>query len=183
MFSNRVQKLTAIEPNKKLFRLLESNLQNIKDVQVECVNAAVADFDGCGRLVEAAYDPGMDAMYLVDDPAGDIQVTTLTAVLRHRTQSRVAIKVDVEGLEVPVLTGAADAIRSLTGVVVFVEIHATVLERIGMSDVEMLKQIEEIRPFSWVNSDDRAPIDSKRPILGQLRRDKQCDLIGIGTTA
>jgi FkbM family methyltransferase len=181
--SDRIQKLTAIEPNPHLFCLLRSNLQNVRAVEVECVNAAIADFEGRGRLVEAAYDSGVDAMYLVNDPSGDIRVITLAEVLGRRTQSRVAIKVDVEGLEAPVLSGAADIIRSLARVVLFVEIHKTVLERVGMSDVEMLGQIEAIRPLSWVNSDDRAAVNSKYPILDQLKRDKQCDLIGISTTA
>jgi FkbM family methyltransferase len=179
-FSDRVETLIAIEPNPVFFNLLQSNLQNITAKRVECVNAALSNFVGTGRLVEANYDSSMDAMYLVNDPGGDIQVTTLAAMLQRRTQSRVAIKVDVEGLEVPVLSGAADAIRSLDRIVLFIEIHKTVLERIGMSDVEMLAEIETIRPLSWVNSDDRAHVDPKRSILDQLKRETQCDLIGVG---
>jgi FkbM family methyltransferase len=180
--SDRVQNLTAIEPNSRLFPLLEFNLQNTKATQVECLHAAVADFEGRGRLAEPEYDPGSaDAMYLIADPAGDIQVTTLSAVLHRRTQSQVAIKVDVEGQEIPVLCGAADAIRSLTGVVLFVEIHTAVLDRIGMSDVDMLAQIGTIRPFIWMNADDGKPVDSRRAILEQVKLEKQCDLIGVGT--
>jgi FkbM family methyltransferase len=180
-YSERVQKLTAIEPNRQLFSILQTNLQNINAAEVECLNLAVADFEGRGRLVEPEYDPGSpDAMYLQPDPAGDIEVTTLSAVLRRRTQPRVAIKLDIEGLEGPVLCGAEDAIRALDRVVLCVEIHKTVLARVGMSDLDMLAQIESIRPFTWINADDGKPVSSQHAILEQVNLDKQCDLIGIG---
>lgn len=178
--SDRVQTLTAIEPNPFLFSLLDRNRQNIKARQVTCINAALADFEGRGRLVEAAYDSSVDAMYLEESPDGDIQVTKLSGILSQQTEPRAAIKIDVEGLEVPVLCGAADAIRSFQKVVLFVEIHKTVLERVGMTDVEMLAHIEGIRPFSWVNADDGAPVDSRTGILEQVKLARQCDLIGIG---
>jgi FkbM family methyltransferase len=181
--SNRVRKLIAIEPNPKLFPLLESNLSNIKAEQVECLNAALAGSEGRARLVEPEYNPGKtDAMYIIDDPTGDIAVITLSSVLSRLVHSGVAIKIDVEGLEIPVLRGAADAIRSFASVVLFVEVHKSTLDRIGMSDVDMLAQIETIRPFTWVNATDGAPIDPRRPILDQLNL-KQCDLVGIGTVS
>ena len=182
VYSNRVQKLTAIEPNPRLFPLLESNLSNVRAAQIECLNAAVSDFEGQGRLVEPEdYPGGTHAMYLVDDPTGDIPVITLGTVLQYRTAANAAIKVDVEGAEVPTLCGAADAIRSLAGVVLFVEIHDGVLKRIGMSDVDMLAAIETIRPFRWINASDGILVDSRFPVLEQVNLAHQCDLIGIGT--
>lgn len=160
MRSDRVQKLTAIEPNRQLFPLFESNLSNVRAAQIDCLNVAVSDFEGQGRLVERDEYPGnTHAMCVVNDPAGDIPVITLATVLQRRTTSNVAIKVDVEGAEVPALCGAADAIRSLAGVVLFVEIHDGVLNRIGMSDVDMLAAIETIRPFRWVNASDGILVD------------------------
>jgi hypothetical protein len=50
-----------------------------------------------------------------------------------------------------------------------------------MSDVDMLAQIETIRPFKWMNADDGAPVDSRHAILEQVKLEKQCDLIGVGT--
>ena len=181
VLSDRVQKLIAVEPNPLLFSLLHHNLQKVAATQIQCVNAALSDFEGRGRLVEAEYDRGMDAMYLVADPDGDIQVTTLAAVLRNRTQPRVAIKLDVEGQEVPVLRGAADAIRSLDRVALFVELHKDVLARTGMSDIEMLSQINAIRPFTWFNSGTGNNVDAGHGVLQELNQ-KQCDLIGISET-
>ena len=66
----------------------------------------------------------------------------------------------------PVLCGAADAIRSLSGVILFVEIHKAVLERVGMSDVDMLEQLESIRPFTWMNADDGTPVDLPASDIG-----------------
>lgn len=180
-FSHKVQRLTAIEPNSELFTLLEQNLQGVRCAEIERINAAVSDFEGRGRLIEPEYGPGgLDAMYLEPDPAGNIEVITLSSVLDRRTRSNAAIKVDVEGSEVAVLCGAAASIRSLAAVAVFVEVHSDVLRRMGMSDVEMLGQIESIRPFTWVNASDGKPIDWRRPVLPQVNLERQCDLIGIG---
>jgi FkbM family methyltransferase len=182
-YSARVKKLTAIEPNSQLFPLLQFNLVDARADQVECLNAAVSDFEGRGRLVEPEGEPsGPHAWYMVDDPAGDVPVITLSRVLANRTQQKAAIKVDVEGAEVAVLCGSADAIRSLAGVVLFVEVHETVLARIGMSDVEMLAEIETIRPFNWLNASDGAPIDPRSPIFDQVDLVQQCDLIGIASS-
>jgi FkbM family methyltransferase len=180
IFSDRVQKLTAIEPNRQIFPLTELNLANANAVQVQCLNAAVSDFEGRGRLMESDSCPGeTGAMYMVGDPSGDIPVITLNGVLRDRTQPKVVIKLDVEGAEVPALRGAADAIRSLARVVLFVEIHKDVLRRIGMSDVEMLAAIDAIRPFTWINAQDLKLVDPRNAILDQLNFTNECDLIGI----
>jgi FkbM family methyltransferase len=177
-----VRRLTAIEPYPLYFRLLQANLASARAVEVECVNAAISDFAGRGRLVEPnGYAGPSDAMYIVNDPHGDIQVITLADVLTKRTRPRVAIKLDVEGAEVPVMRGAADAIRSVEAAVLFLEVHAGVLARIGMSDVEMLAQIEKIRSFRWLNSSDGTPIDPRYPILAQTHQSNQCDLIGLTT--
>jgi hypothetical protein len=119
-------------------------------------------------------------MYLVNDSVGDIEVTTLTAVLRRRTTSTLAIKVDVEGQEGAVLCGVADEIRLLKSVLVFVELNRAALKRVGISENELLKRIETIRPFVWVNATDGRLVDAKGDILEQVKLSNQCDLIGIG---
>lgn len=178
--SSKVQKMVAIEPNRRLFPILQTNLLHARAKHIECLHAAVADFEGRGRLVAPDYDPSTEGMHLVQDPAGDVQVVTLKAALKGRTQPRAAIKIDVEGYEVPVLSSAAEEIRSLDSVLLFVELQKFVLQRIGISDVEMLRQIEAIRPFSWVNATDGKPVDSRTPIFEQVNLANQCDLIGIG---
>jgi FkbM family methyltransferase len=178
-FSSQVTNLTAIEPNPRLFPILQKNLQEVRVVKVKCVQAAVADFEGRGRLTTPDYDSGTEAMHLVEDPSGDVNVVTLTTALNDKTQPRAAIKIDIEGYEVPVLRSAAEAIRSLDSVLIFVELNKSVLRRIGMSDLDMLHQIEAIRPFSWVNATDGKPIDSRCPIFDQVNLPNQCDVIGI----
>jgi FkbM family methyltransferase len=180
IFSPRVKKLLAVEANPALFKLLEANIAIIRAAEVECLNAAICDFEGRGRLIEPSGYPGLsDAMYIVKDPDGDIPVTTLAAVLGKRTAPKAAIKLDIEGAEVPALCGSADAVRALEGVVLFLEVHKGVLDRIGTSDVEMLAAIEDVRSFTWINSSDGKPIDRRYPILEQTQLANQCDLIGI----
>ena len=92
----------SIEPNRRLFPILQENLRSARAVEIECLQAAVADFEGRGRLVAPDYDASTEAMHLVEDPAGDVQVVTLMTAFRGKTQPRAAIKIDVEGYEVPV---------------------------------------------------------------------------------
>lgn len=173
-----VRKLTAIEPNSQLFPLMEFNLREARVAEVECINAALANFQGRGRLVAPDYNAGPDARFLVEDASGDVDVITLSSVLRGRTRPNVAIKIDVEGQEAPVLCAAEDDIRSLQKVVLFVEVHRQVLDRIGMSDIELMKQINGIRPFRWVRASDGAPIIPERSVLAEFGV-TQCDAIGI----
>lgn len=174
-----VQMLTAIEPNPDTFPLVELNLCVAHPQRIECINAALSDYPGRGHLVRPEYGAGSDSCYLVKDEAGGIDVITLASVLRRRISPRVAIKVDVEGQEVAVLSSAAADLRSLERVILFVEFHRKVLERIGMSDLQMINSFESIRPFSWINSADGTPIDSSQAIFAQVGNDDQCDLIAV----
>ena len=45
-FSTQVQKLAAIEPNRRLFPILQENLRSVRAIEIECLQAAVADFEG-----------------------------------------------------------------------------------------------------------------------------------------
>ncbi|MGH7121712.1 MAG: FkbM family methyltransferase [Acetobacteraceae bacterium] len=173
-----VRQLTLIEPNRELFPLMESNIRGARAEQVRCVNAALSDFEGRGRLVMPEYGTDADALFLVPDPAGDVDVITLSSVLRSRTHSNAAIKVDAEGQEGPILRGAKDAIRALAKVALIVEVHKKVLDRIGVSDVSMMEEIDAIRPLRWVNAQDGAPVNPHRSIFGQLGAGAW-DLIGV----
>lgn len=176
--TNHVQTLTAIEPNSHTFPLVEWNLRGTYPKRIECINAAISDFSGRGHLVRPEYGAGSDSWYLVKDEAGEIEVITLASVLRRRISPRIAIKLDVEGQEVAVLSSAAADLRSLERVNLFVEFHQKVLDRIGMSDLQMINSLDSIRPFSWINSADGTPIDSSQAIFAQVG-DDQCDLIAV----
>jgi FkbM family methyltransferase len=183
ILSGQVRQLIAIEPNPVFFELLKTNIANARADEISCLNAAISDFEGRGRLVDPDRSPyPSTSAYVVNDPDGGIEVVTLASILRDRARSRVAIKLDVEGAELPALQSSADQLRSLEGVVLFLEVHEGVLARIGMSDVEMMSEIEGIRSFEWINSSDGARIDPRRPILPQTNLSTQCDLIGISTS-
>jgi FkbM family methyltransferase len=179
--SEGVEKLTAIEPNPKVFPLLEWNLtKDMRARKVECINAAVSDFEGRASLVEPVNRPGnVTAMYIVEDPQGDIPVIKLSTVLQGRAAANVAIKLDVEGAELPILRGAADALRSIDCLALCIEIHREVLDRIGTTDTEMLAEIDDIRPFNWFNSIDGKCVDVRHSIFDQVNNAHHCDLIAM----
>jgi FkbM family methyltransferase len=179
-FSPHVHKLIAIEPNPELFPLMRLNLSNAARAQETVpLNAAVSDKEGRCRLVAPAGKWAKDAFYIEEDPNGDIPIITLSTVLQSCNMPRVAIKLDVEGAEVPTLMGGAEQIGALDRVVLFVEFHKDVLARIGMSDREMLGRIDDLRQFRWIDSATDLPIDRSRSIFDQSDP-RQCDLIAIG---
>lgn len=173
-----VRQLTLIEPNRAVFPLAEANVRGVRAEHVRCINAALSDFEGRGRLVAPEYSAATDALFLVPDPAGDVDVITLSSVLRDCRSPNLAIKVDIEGQEAKVLCAARDELRAFEKVVLIVELHKKVLDRIGVSGVRMMEEIDGIRPLRWVRAQNGAPVDPHRPIFEQVGR-TQCDLIGV----
>jgi len=178
--SRNLRSIVAFEPNRTLFRFLESNIRAGGFDNVTVLPAALADFRGKGQLRAPDYDPtSSQALFIEPDPAGDIEVMTLDDIA-DRVGSAIALKLDIEGTELEVLRGGRDFIRSLQQIVICLEFHRKVLARIGRTDVGMLAEIETIRKLRWVNADDPTQvIDPRRSVWEQTNTSHQCDLIGL----
>ena len=178
-FSRHCRRITAIEPNAGPFAYLEGNIRAGRVGDVLAINAAVSDFTGHGRLVAPAYDPLSDhALYLEPDPAGPVAVIRLDA-LAERAGPRLAIKLDIEGHELAVLRAAAAFLRTRERLVLCVELHRRVLDRVGQTDTGLLQAINEIRPMRWVDADHPGrTLRLDEPVWLQTGNDIQCDVIG-----
>jgi FkbM family methyltransferase len=178
-FSRNCRRITAIEPNTEVFAYLEGNLRAGRVQDIATLNAAIGDFTGRGRLCAPDYDPTSNhALYLTPDETGPIDVIRLDS-LAARVGPRAAIKLDIEGHELAVLRSSADFIRSRDRVVLCVELHRKVLDRVGQTDTGLLAAINGIRPMIWVDADHpETVLDLSRPVWQQIGNDHQGDVIG-----
>lgn len=179
MLSRNCHSITAIEPNERMARLAEINIRAGRLDDVSVIHAAVADFCGKGRLVAPDYDLSSQALYLQADPEGDIDVVRLDSVA-ERIGPSLAIKLDIEGAELAVLQSARDFIRSRRNFAICIELHRGVLSRVGMSDIELLAAINEIRPLTWFDAENPGvALDPMKSLWEQTGKPRQCDLIGV----
>jgi FkbM family methyltransferase len=182
-FSRGLRRIVAVEPNPALFGFLAGNLLAGRTRDVQAVNAAVAGFVGRGRLVSPDYDPESNqALYLRPDPQGDIEVIRLDS-LTDRVGPNLALKLDIEGAELEALQASGDFVRSRERLVICIEVHRSVLARVGLTDRTLLAGINDIRPMRWVDADHpERVVDPSRPVYEQVGVPLQCDLIGFSCT-
>ena len=101
--------VTPLEPlpgaGAVLRRTVERN--GLKNVDLSRLGTGIADHAGRARLVSSERG-GLGATSLVPDPAGDIVIDTLDAVIAEPID---VLKIDVEGMEMSVLAGAEGVIE------------------------------------------------------------------------
>jgi hypothetical protein len=109
----------------------------------------VADFVGRSRLVAPAYDRSEHAWYLERDDAGPIEVTTLDALgLQLPAESRLVLKLDLEGGEFAAVRGAQQTLRAASRWLVLLEAHPLVARRTGIDPVSVLCELGGLRAIN-----------------------------------
>jgi FkbM family methyltransferase len=161
-----IKRVFAFEPNAAAFGVLRRNLAAMR-VVADARHAAVADFSGRGRLVQASQDPSAHAMYVAPDESGPIAVQCIDDLgVRDAT---CVIKIDVEGTEASVVAGAAETIRCAREVIVAFEAHPKVAKRLGRDPIEVVEALLAIREVAF--EVDKAPdirLDPRKRIFDQL---------------
>jgi FkbM family methyltransferase len=166
-----IARIIAFEPNKEVHHFLRLNLARLA-VPFIVTSSALSDQCGQGRLESPLYSPADHAKFLVMG-SGDLEVETLdTYGVRG---GNVAIKIDVEGGELPVLKGAAETIKAADACVVAVEAHPTVTFRTGRDPIECLRFLDSLRPFQFTIAE-----TGEHPSLAdRIIRDDQTDIWNI----
>jgi FkbM family methyltransferase len=141
--SPAISRVIAFEPNARWAPYLHKNISQLPNGEAHI--SAVADWTGFGVLRSPSYDHCSQACFLERSDSG-ISVTTIDSL---RTGGSVAIKIDVEGGELPVLKGAAQTIRTADKIVVSLEIHPKVIARIGLDPNVYLEFLSSLRPFTF----------------------------------
>jgi len=103
-FMNRVHDwkgIIAVEPDKKTFKKLEKNTENVS--KIELLNKCISSYCGIGGF---AMNSGRNSV--ISEKGTDTEFVTVDSVLNGREVS--FIKMDVEGEEVGAIKGASDSI-------------------------------------------------------------------------
>ncbi len=151
--TNNVEKIYAIEPNQSSFPILKRNLDFIPKPTV-CYPGGAAKESGRGSLVPPDPDAHPHAFFIdPNDEDGEIPLIALDELITERDRP-IAMKVDVEGLELDVLHGAEDLLRSVPTFVVQFEAHPEVTERCGVDPMECIHFLNEIRPCKFTGCND-----------------------------
>jgi len=97
------QKILAVEPDRKTFKKLTKNTENLRNI--ECFNLCISNFSGKGKFIMNA---GRNS--IVSDVGSETDFSTVDDLLKKEMVS--FIKMDVEGEEINAVSGAADTIKN-----------------------------------------------------------------------
>jgi FkbM family methyltransferase len=166
--SPRIDDVIAIEPNPDVQDLLAKNLA-LLPCPARAVAAAVANFQGRGRLEHFPTLRSDHSRFLVPDEQGDIAVTRLDD-LDLPPGKPLAVKIDVEGGELAVLRGAEHVLRNAPAWIVAFEAHRLVAERSGIDPCECVRLLVEWGAEETIVAEaPQVPLDVRLPYFAQVR--------------
>jgi FkbM family methyltransferase len=157
LHTENIEKIYAIEPNLHSFQILKRNFDFIPKPTL-CYPGGAARYSGKGTLV--IPEPGAHAHTFFINPNvedGDIPLTKVDDLVKERN-CHIAIKIDVEGLELDVLKGAEALLRSATNFVVQFEAHPDVTKRCKIDPMDCMRYLNQIRPCKFTGCDDISQI-------------------------
>jgi FkbM family methyltransferase len=176
-----ISRIVAFEPNVEGFPWLELNLGRL-NIPAEVIPAAVADFQGTGRLAapETQWTPGIatnHTQYFLEQVAnGPINVTMID-LLAHPISGSLVIKLDLEGGELAAVRGASRMISTAPNVIVAIEAHPGVTARTGVDPVECLRLLASLRPFQFSVGETGLSIDTGKFVFDQIAPNRVYNLI------
>lgn len=162
--------VVAFEPDEEAHEILVRNLSRLS-IDTECHPLGVGAI--CGRAQLVPCGNSEHAQYLVADAHGDVEVTTIDAVLASRPDIRhrgLVLKVDVEGGELAALQGAESLLRMAPAFLVGFEAHRATSSRVGIDPIECARFLNSLRPCQFVISElAEQKLLLNRPFFDQVR--------------
>ena len=175
---DRIYKVVAFEPNTKAYNFLIKNLSSLV-IETQALNAAVSDFDGTAAFfcdITARHD---QAGHMASYGGQQVRVVKADSICLDPIKN-IAIKIDVEGEERNAIRGAQRLLKESDNVVLFVEIHPSVIRRSGISADEIFAEAEKVRSFSWRIADAGLPtVDRSKLFFNQFPETRHYDVIGV----
>ena len=158
--------IIAYEPNAEAHTLLAHSFRRWS-VEARAINAAVGARRMRGRLT-TGISSSAHAQFIVEDPEGSVEVRRVDDESIPEGRA-VLLKIDVEGLEFEVASGAVETLRRAPAFVVMFEAHPRVFERTGVDPCETIRLIRSIAPID-VSIAERpgVSIDPDAPFFAQL---------------
>lgn len=131
-------RVVAIEPEEQNIASLRRRVRRAQLGEVvECVHAAAADRPGQVRLAVDRAHPGGHRLAEDGEPVGAVTIDDITAEDPRRLA---LVKIDVQGAEKIVLSGARRAIKAHRPAL-YVEIDDSALREFGSSGLELIDEI------------------------------------------
>lgn len=132
----------SFEPNSTYVDTIRRSLER-NDLEATLVQKAVATVDGDEVEYVGGAGPGSKPTPAQTKmPAGWAETVTLDTYCRSATTPEV-VKIDVEGFEYHVLSGAKKLLRSDPPREIFVEVHPRKLREYGHNDEDVLRLLEQ----------------------------------------
>lgn len=132
-------KIIAIEADMSNFSMLKENIQLNNFKNVDAINNAVADCDNKEiKLFITRDNIGMNSMFYRDGILSKesftiLKTITLDSILEsYDLRNIILIKIDVEGMEMDVMTGAKQTIKKYRPILV-IEVSAELLNYYGLT--------------------------------------------------
>jgi FkbM family methyltransferase len=134
-------RVVAIEPERRNMATLHRRVRRARlESVVECVHAAAADRPGELRLAVDLAHPGGHRLAKDGEPVSAVTIDQITAGDSRRVS---LVKIDVQGAEKLVLTGARHVIETHRPAV-FIEIDDAALGQFGSSGSELIEVFESL---------------------------------------
>ncbi len=160
-------RVVAFEPNPEAYRYLKDAAADWP-VPTTAINAALGARAMRGRLVSPATDPSAHACYVEADGEGDVHVRRIDD-LDIPDDHILLLKIDVEGGERDVVSGARSRLGEAPKFVVVFEAHRDVAARTGVDPCEIIRLLEAIAPVSAsVVEAPGGAIDRSAPFFPQI---------------
>ena len=184
--TRRLDRAVAVEPNRESFDLLSRNLAAL-DVPIELLAGAMSKEAGAGRLVFPAYDHQAQAAYLETNVSGSVDVYCVDEYLKP-APTYLALKTDVEGAELDVLTGARGCLSSARGFVVQFEAHPAVAKRTDVDPIECLRLLSTFAEINVTVCQEKLgvqhdPLSLTQPFFEQFSNEHFYDVVVCSHTS
>lgn len=167
--------IIAFEPNCEVLPILRLNLEALP-IRTRILAAGVSDFEGRGRLATPDYDASCHARFLTPASDGTVPVTTIDSL---RITGTIALKIDVEGLELAVLRGAQRTLTSADRCVVAFEANPLVARRTGQLPGQVMRYLARLRSFSFRIAETGETLDPERPPLAAASKGEIVNIIAV----
>jgi FkbM family methyltransferase len=168
-------RVIAIEPEERNLKTLRRRVARAGLASaVECVSAAAADRAGVARLRLNPAHPGDHRIAAEGEPIRTVTIDDLTA---GDPRPISLVKIDVQGAEMMVLSGARRMVAA-NRPVLFIEVDNDALGQFGSSAEELLRTVLDLG-YSAHTLTRRGPGPSQSPeaLLAKSRGGAYCDVL------
>ncbi len=157
--------ITAFEPDKSIFNILESNVLAFGFSDVELINKAVWNEDCPIRFVASGGVGGRIQKIQNNDKVSELPATRLKNFLEHKVDF---LKIDIEGAEFDVIDDCKESLNNVSNI--FIEYHSEKNREQKLDDIlKILKEagFKYYLKEAWVNQS--LPYVNKRQNLFDLQ--------------